>query len=66
MLVEVQANHFTTFPISPSHTFALEKLPDIHEDPFDRILIAQAVCEHATLVTDDATIVKYRVKTVWE
>jgi PIN domain nuclease of toxin-antitoxin system len=66
VLDEVQANHFKTVPISPSHTFAVERLPDIHRDPFDRILVAQAVCEHATLVTDDATIAQYRVTTVWE
>lgn len=66
VLDEVQANHFTTIAISPSHTFALEKLPEIHKDPFDRMLVAQAVCEQATLLTNDATIAKYSVKTVWE
>ncbi len=40
-------------------------LPDIHKDPFDRLLIAQANQNHFLLVTKDQTIQKYEVETFW-
>jgi PIN domain nuclease of toxin-antitoxin system len=42
-----------------------ELLPSIHSDPFDRILIAQALHHDLTLVTKDTEIQKYPVKTLW-
>ncbi|MFN0317493.1 MAG: hypothetical protein ACKVQA_20915 [Burkholderiales bacterium] len=41
------------------HTIAVEGLPPLHKDPFDRILIAQARTEAVTLVTSDATLAGY-------
>lgn len=52
-------------PIRPSHITALAALPTIHKDPFDRILIAQAVAEGLGLVTNDGTIGDYPVQTLW-
>lgn len=46
------------------HRYA-ESLPLIHRDPFDRMLIAQALHHELTLVTPDADIHKYPVKTLW-
>ena len=43
----------------------LEKLPSFHRDPFDRMLVCQALHADLTLVTSDATIERYPVKTVW-
>ena len=43
------------------HTFEILKLPFIHKDPFDRILIAQARYEDMILITDDIEIKKYDV-----
>jgi len=43
----------------------IESLPRIHHDPFDRMLIAQALVEGATLVTADATLNGYPVPTLW-
>ncbi len=43
----------------------LAKLPAFHRDPFDRMLICQALYHDLTLVTSDATIERYPVKTVW-
>lgn len=40
-------------------------LPDYHVDPFDRLLVAQALSMHAIIVTRDALIKKYNVKTSW-
>ena len=52
-------------PIRPSHVTALAALPMLHKDPFDRILIAQAVAEGLDFVTGDEPIQKYSVHTIW-
>lgn len=45
--------------LRPKHVDALLKLPDVHKDPFDRILIAQAIAEGLTLVSMDGEVAKY-------
>ncbi|WKN45052.1 type II toxin-antitoxin system VapC family toxin [Tunicatimonas pelagia] len=50
---------FEPLPISHQHTTALEKLPTIRHDPFDRIMIAQAIIEDLTFITRDRMILKY-------
>ena len=55
--------------VLPSGVGALEQiqqLPDIHRDPFDRLLIATAVEEGMALVTNDEAIQRYDVETIWE
>jgi PIN domain nuclease of toxin-antitoxin system len=52
-------------PIRPSHVTALAVLPMLHRDPFDRILIAQAIAEGLDLVTNDKSIAEYSVNTSW-
>jgi PIN domain nuclease of toxin-antitoxin system len=52
-------------PIRVSHVSALAALPPIHRDPFDRILIAQAIAEGLQFVTNDEPISEYPVQTVW-
>jgi PIN domain nuclease of toxin-antitoxin system len=45
--------------IQAAHTIAVESLPAIHNDPFDRMLIAQALSEPMRLVTHDHTVAGY-------
>ena len=52
-------------PIRASHVAALAALPMLHKDPFDRILIAQAVAEGLDFVTNDEPISDYPVRTIW-
>lgn len=52
-------------PIRASHVTALAALPMLHKDPFDRILIAQAVAEGLDFVTNNEPIGEYPVRTVW-
>ena len=52
---------FHPLPISVAHAVATEKLPGHHRDPFDRMLIAQAIIESATLITRDLDIRRYDV-----
>jgi PIN domain nuclease of toxin-antitoxin system len=46
-------------PITSEHAVALDSLPSIHKDPFDRILIAQSMVEGITLLTADPLVVQY-------
>jgi PIN domain nuclease of toxin-antitoxin system len=46
-------------PVTSRHALVLDRLPPIHRDPFDRMLIAQAVVEGVTLLTADAVVASY-------
>ena len=61
----IEKNGFQILPISVGHTVAYEALEFIHRDPFDRILVAQAMVEKMTIITKDDNIQKYIVKTNW-
>ena len=56
---EIRLHRFTPLNIAYDHAELAGKLPDIHKDPFDRMLIAQAVIEKLTLVTRDEGIARY-------
>ena len=51
--------------IQPAHCRRLQDLPWYHNDPFDRMLIAQADVENLAVLTADRRFKKYRVKVVW-
>ena len=55
----------SVFPIVSRHLDELISLPNHHNDPFDRLIICQAKTENFTIITRDAIIPKYPVKTVW-
>ena len=57
------ASGFTVLPIQIPHVLAVEKLPFHHKDPIDRLLVAQAMVENLTILTDDKKFGKYRVET---
>lgn len=50
---------YTELPVSGAHATAVSRLPKIHKDPFDRILVAQAQLEEITLLTVDAVVARY-------
>lgn len=50
---------FNLLSISPEHAAAVETLPKLHRDPFDRLLVAQALTEPLRLVTHDRTVAAY-------
>lgn len=56
---------WTILPVKPEQLAELLKLPLIHRDPFDRLLIAQARSEGLTIVTPDEQIGKYEIHTLW-
>ena len=51
----------TPLPVDARHALAVQDLPDLHRDPFDRVLVAQARVEQLTLVTADAKVQAYDV-----
>ena len=52
-------NGYDELPITSAHAVALDTLPPIHKDPFDRILVAQSIVEGITLLTADALVAQY-------
>ena len=55
-----------TLAIRTAHIRSLASLPEFHKDPFDRILVAQALAEGLTLATKDTILARYGVPVVWE
>ncbi len=60
-----EENDLQVLPLQAVHVYALRGLPPIHRDPFDRLLVAQAQVEDASLVSGDETIAQYPVKVLW-
>ncbi len=56
---------FDELPISHRHVIAINQLPNVHRDPFDRILAAQAKVDALTLVTQDSKLVDYGVRVMF-
>ena len=56
---QLMDNGCEELPVLGQHAVEVDSLPPIHKDPFDRILIAQAMIEGITLLTADSTIAKY-------
>lgn len=57
-------NGFEEIAIHSVHTIAVDALPAIHKDPFDRMLVAQTVVEGITLITSDGVVAEYTVAVV--
>lgn len=62
---QINDNNLLILTIELAHVFALARLPDIHKDPFDRIIIAQAIIEHYTLISPDRHFASYPVRHLW-
>ena len=52
-------NGYSELPIGSEHAVAIDSLPSLHKDPFDRMLVAQATIEGITLLTADALVAAY-------
>lgn len=62
---QMTSNGFTLLHIELRHAAKVEKLPFHHRDPFDRLLLAQAISEKLTLVSADRIFHDYGVKVLW-
>jgi len=59
--VDALRDDFVELPLTFEHALEGRALPPLHRDPFDRMLVAQALAERLTIVTSDATIPRYGV-----
>lgn len=62
---QIEANAFSALAVQVRHALKVSDLPDLHRDPFDRILVAQALTEGIPLVTSDPQVRRYPVETLW-
>jgi PIN domain nuclease of toxin-antitoxin system len=62
---EMNAYGMGLLPIRYDHILALESLPHHHGDPFDRLLIAQALTESLPILTGDRVFARYGAKVIW-
>lgn len=62
---EMTTNDILWLPIEALHCRKIIELPPVHGDPFDRILVAQALCENMILLTADANLRQYPISTLW-
>jgi PIN domain nuclease of toxin-antitoxin system len=60
-----EASGIELLPIGEAEVCQIHRLPPIHRDPFDRLLVAQANCHGLVIVTDDPLIQRYPVQTTW-
>ena len=63
---ELDRGTFQLLPVTLDHIDTLAGLPPHHRDPFDRLLIAQAIHDGLTIVTGDHVIPLYPVSTLWD
>ncbi|MGI9173719.1 MAG: type II toxin-antitoxin system VapC family toxin [Rhodothermales bacterium] len=61
----IARNGFQPLPITVAHALRVSALPPHHRDPFDRVLIAQALVEDMPLLTADAMIQRYAARVLW-
>jgi PIN domain nuclease of toxin-antitoxin system len=61
----IELEGFSKLPISVAHGLAAGRLPGPHRDPFDRMLIAQAILERMALVSNEERFDSYGVKRIW-
>lgn len=60
----IERERFSTLAVTWRHALRVGELPDIHRDPFDRLLVAQALVEDLTLVSRDAILDRYGIPTL--
>jgi PIN domain nuclease of toxin-antitoxin system len=61
----LEANRFLQLPISVHHALVAGDLPRQHDDPFDRMLVAQAQVENLIVITHDSQIGRYGIPILW-
>ena len=65
MREQLDRNGFTVLPVSLDHVLRVHDLPLLHNDPFDRLLVAQALHKAMPLVTRDGRLAAYGAETLW-
>ena len=66
VIKQINDNGFEIIPITFVHTLKVSKLEFHHKDPFDRIIIAQALTNQMTIVSNEKIFDNYKVKRIWK
>lgn len=61
---EIVTHGFTELPLLTAHSLRVLQLPSVHKDPFDRLLLAQALVENLLLLTADSLLLQYPINTL--
>ncbi|CAN5868893.1 type II toxin-antitoxin system VapC family toxin [soil metagenome] len=61
----LRENNMEVLQVNLRHAAGIVELPDHHRDPFDRLLVAQALAEDVAIVTIDPQVTRYPVETIW-
>jgi PIN domain nuclease of toxin-antitoxin system len=61
----IEDEGFLLLDITTKHIKAVNELPFVHRDPFDRMIVAQAIVEELPIMTTDSDIIKYEIETIW-
>ena len=62
---EIENNGFQILPITFDDIMVLNELPLHHRDPFDRLLISQAIANHFTIISKDKLFIAYKANLIW-
>jgi PIN domain nuclease of toxin-antitoxin system len=62
---ERKKNRFKWLEVEPRHCEGILLLPELHKDPFDRMLISQSICESLCLISCDEKIAQYSLNILW-
>jgi PIN domain nuclease of toxin-antitoxin system len=65
MTEQIEQNALEILPITPAHAEVVASLPFHHRDPFDRLLIAQAIVEQVPIVSADVALDAYPINRIW-
>lgn len=65
IIADQQTHGLLELPVQSRHVLALNQLPPVHKDPFDRMLAAQAIAEGLVLITSDSVFNQYPIKLLW-
>jgi len=63
--IQRKQHDIDSLPLNEEATLYLTRLPVLHRDPFDRMLVCQAVVQHLVILTPDELINQYPVRTIW-
>jgi PIN domain nuclease of toxin-antitoxin system len=61
----IDRNQFEIIPITYDHLLTLSNLPFHHRDPFDRLIVSQAIAENLIVISKDKGLKKYKIKQQW-
>ena len=63
--IQIQKNQLSLLSIELEHTIQVANLPFHHRDPFDRLLVSQAIIENIPLMSADKTLSQYEIERIW-